>query len=53
MNIKSDCVACLFNQSLKVTKLLGLDDETSKKVFDSTAQILIDHDMNYTTSTDR
>ena len=48
MNIKPDCIACLFNQSLKVTKLLELDDETSKKVFDSTAQILIDHDMNYT-----
>ena len=48
MNIKPDCVACLFNQSLKVTKLLELDDNTSKKVFDSTAQILIDHDMNYT-----
>jgi uncharacterized protein with ATP-grasp and redox domains len=48
VNIKPDCVACLFNQSLKVTKLLELDDETSKKVFDSTAQILIDHDMNYT-----
>ncbi|WP_415406176.1 damage-control phosphatase ARMT1 family protein [Sulfurovum sp. CS9] len=48
MNIKPDCLACLFNQSLKVTKLLELDDDTSKKVFDSTAQILIDHDMNYT-----
>jgi len=48
VNIKSDCIACLFNQSLKVTKLLELDDNTSKKVFDSTAQILIDHDMNYT-----
>ena len=48
MNIKPDCVACLFNQSLKVTKLLELDDSTSKKVFDSTAQILIDHDMNHT-----
>ena len=48
VNIKPDCIACLFNQSLKVTKLLELDDDTSKKVFDSTAQILIDHDMNYT-----
>ncbi len=48
MNIKPDCVACLFNQSLKVTKLLELDDTISKKVFDSTAQILIDHDMNHT-----
>jgi uncharacterized protein with ATP-grasp and redox domains len=48
VNIKPDCIACLFNQSLKVTKLLELDDETSKKVFDSTAQILIDHNMDHT-----
>jgi len=48
VNIKPDCIACLFNQSLKVTKLLELDDATSKKIFDSTAQILIDHDMSYT-----
>ena len=48
MNIKPDCIACLFNQSLKVTKLLELDDSTSKRVFDSTAQILIDHNMNHT-----
>ena len=48
MNIKPDCIACLFNQSLKVTKLLELDDTLSKKIFDSTAQILIDHDMNHT-----
>jgi len=31
-----------------VTKLLNLDDETSKKVFDRTAQILIAHDMSST-----
>ena len=48
MNIKPDCIACLFNQSLKVTKLLELNDDISKKVFDSTAQILIDHDMCHT-----
>lgn len=48
MNIKPDCIVCLFNQSLKVTKLLELDDTTSKKILDRTAQILIDHDMNYT-----
>jgi len=48
VNIKPDCIACLFNQSLKVSKLLELDDTTCKKVFDSTAQILIDHDMTCT-----
>jgi len=48
VNIKPDCIACLFNQSLKVSKLLELDDSTSKKVFDRTAQILMDHDFSYT-----
>lgn len=48
MNIKPDCLSCLFDQALKVTKLLDLDDSTSKKVFDKTAQILIDHNMSHT-----
>jgi len=48
VNIKPDCLSCLFDQSLKVTKLLELDDATSKKVFDKTAQVLIDHDMSHT-----
>jgi uncharacterized protein with ATP-grasp and redox domains len=48
MNIKPDCLSCLFNQALKVTKLLELDDATSKKVLDKTAQVLIDHNMLHT-----
>ncbi len=48
MNIKPDCVACILNQSLKVSKLLELDDVTSKQILDSTAQVLIDHDMDHT-----
>lgn len=48
MNIKPDCIACILNQSLKVSKLLELDDVTSKQILDSTAQVLIDHDMNHT-----
>ena len=48
MNIKPDCLSCLFNQALKVTKLLNLDDSTSKQIFDRTAQDLIDHDMSST-----
>lgn len=48
MNIKPDCLSCLFDQALKVTKLLNLDDATSKRVFDKTAQILIDHTMSHT-----
>ncbi len=48
MNIKPDCLSCLFNQALKVTKLLKLDDVTSKKIFDKTAQVIMDHDMSST-----
>jgi len=48
MNIKPDCLSCLFNQALKVTKLLNLDETTSKQIFDRTAQVLIDHDMSST-----
>ena len=48
MNIRPDCLSCLFNQALKVTKLLELDETTSKKVLDKTAQVLIDHNMLHT-----
>ncbi len=48
MNIKPDCLSCLFDQALKVTKLLKLDDVTSKKIFDKTAQVIMDHDMSST-----
>ncbi len=48
LNIKSDCIVCLMNQALKVTKLLELDDTTSKKILDRTAQILIEHDFSCT-----
>ncbi|MDD5406160.1 MAG: ARMT1-like domain-containing protein [Sulfurovaceae bacterium] len=48
MNIKPDCITCLLNQALKVTKLLELDNTTSKKILDKAAQILIEHDMSYT-----
>ena len=48
MNIKPDCLSCLFNQSLKVTKLLDLDDTTSKKVLDNTAHIMIHNDLSCT-----
>lgn len=48
LNIKPDCITCLLDQALKVTKLLKLDDITSKKVLDRAAQILVEHDMSYT-----
>jgi len=48
VNIKPDCITCLMNQTLKVSKLLGLDDNKSKTLLDHTAQLLIDHDLNHT-----
>ena len=48
MNIRPDCLSCLFDQALKVTKLLDLDDDVSKKIFDRTSQIMIEHDMSST-----
>jgi len=32
MNLKSDCLSCLLNQSLRVAKNLNLDEETSKSM---------------------
>ena len=32
MNLKSDCLSCLLNQSLRVAKNLNLDENTSKKM---------------------
>lgn len=48
VNIKPDCLSCLLDQALRVSKLLQLDDATSKKVFDRTAQVLMDHTMSST-----
>jgi hypothetical protein len=32
MNLKSDCLSCLLNQSLRVAKNLNLDEDTAKKM---------------------
>lgn len=48
MNIKPDCIVCLMNQALKVSRLLELDDGQSKKVLDATAKIVLEHDMDVT-----
>ncbi len=48
MHIKPDCITCIMNQTLKVCKLLELDDATGKKLLDSTAEILIRHDLTHT-----
>jgi len=36
------------NQTLKVCKLLEVDDLTAKKLLDSTAEILMAHDLSHT-----
>jgi len=48
MHIKPECITCIMNQTLKVCKLLELDDEASKPLLDSTAQILINSSMSQT-----
>jgi uncharacterized protein with ATP-grasp and redox domains len=48
VTIKPDCITCLLNQSLKVSKLLDLDEATAKRVFDRSAQLLAAHDLSYT-----
>jgi len=48
VNIKPDCLVCLMNQTLKVSNLLKLDDKTSKKLLDNTAQLLIEHNLDHT-----
>ena len=48
MNIKPDCIVCLMNQGLKVSRLLELNDQQSKEVLDTTSKILLEHDLNVT-----
>ncbi len=48
MNIEPDCIACIFNQALRVTKELSLSLELSKKVLDESAKILPSFDMHKT-----
>jgi len=40
VNISPDCIACIFNQALRVTKVLDLDDTQSKEILDVAAKHL-------------
>ncbi len=40
MNISPDCISCIFNQALRVTKVLALDDKKSKEILDLAASHL-------------
>ena len=48
MNIKPDCLVCLYNQALKTTKLLGLDDKKSAKILFEVAKILPNYSLSNT-----
>ena len=48
MNIKPDCLVCLYNQALKTTKLLELDDEKSAEILFEVAKILPNYSLNFT-----
>jgi len=48
MNIKPDCLVCLYNQALKTSKLLNLDDETSAKILFEIAKILPNYSLKFT-----
>jgi len=48
MNIKPDCLVCLYNQALKTSKLLNLDDKTSAKILFEVAKILPNYSLEFT-----
>ncbi len=48
MNIKSDCLVCIYNQALKTTKLLNLSDKESGKLLLKIAEILPSFSMQNT-----
>ena len=48
MNIKPDCLVCLYNQALKTTKLLGLNDKKSAEILLEVAKILPKYSLQNT-----
>ena len=40
LNISTECITCIFNQSLRVANELGLDEVTTKKVLDESAKMI-------------
>lgn len=48
MNIKNDCLVCIYNQALKTAKNLHCDDKLTKKIMDDTAKILLKYDLDVT-----
>ena len=48
MHIEPDCIACIFNQALRVTKALDLTPEASKKLLDEAACMLPEFSLDLT-----
>jgi len=48
MNMKPDCLVCLMNQMLRVTKTLNCDDESSAKIIEESAKVISKLDMAQT-----
>ena len=48
MNMKPDCLVCLFNQILRITKVLDLDDEKAKDALDKAALEISKFSLNMT-----
>ena len=42
MQLKPDCLVCLYDQALRVTKVLGCEEECAKKVLKESAKIIAD-----------
>ncbi len=40
MNIEPECISCIFNQALRVSKTLGLNAQESKEILDNCAKML-------------
>ncbi len=48
MNIKPECLVCIYNQALKTSKIAKCDEDTIKNILDSTSKILTKYKLNVT-----
>jgi uncharacterized protein with ATP-grasp and redox domains len=48
MNIKNDCLVCIYNQALKTARNLQCNDKLTKTIMDDTAKILLKYDLDVT-----
>ncbi len=48
MNIKPECLVCIYNQALKTSKIANCNEKTTKELLDDTSKILLGYDLNVT-----